>query len=140
MTLSLKSLACRWGPALTMMLLIFLASGTPGNDIPKFGVLDFALKKGGHMTGYALLGIAYLRGLTYGADTSLRRRHLVLAVLLALFYAISDETHQRFTPQRSPSILDVGIDTVGAALGVILWTALRRRIAARSPASAAWPR
>lgn len=135
MTLFLKRLVWRWGPAVTIMLLIFLVSGTPGNDIPKFGMLDFVLKKGGHMTGYAFLGVAFLHGLTYRKEASTRRRHLVLAVLLACLYAISDETHQRFTPQRSPSVFDVGIDTVGAALGVSLWTALRRRASAQSPAS-----
>ncbi len=135
MALSCKSLARKWGPAVTIMLVIFLASGTPGNDIPSFGLFDFVMKKGGHMTGYALLGIAYLHGLTYGKELSTRRRHATAAVLLALLYAITDEFHQSYTPQRSPSVFDVSIDTVGAALGVFLWNWLRRRRATRSPVS-----
>jgi VanZ family protein len=102
-----------------MMALIFTASGTPGNELPKFGVWDVFVKKGGHVIGYALLAVSYLRGLTGGR--SVNRRTLVLAIALSALYAASDEFHQSFTPGRTPSVIDVGIDTIGAALGVGTW-------------------
>lgn len=113
----------RWGPALLIMALIFLASGTPGKDIPGFGGWDTIVLKGGHMLGYALLAISYLHALTWGRR-SLRCAWL-LAITMAALYALSDEYHQSFTPGRSPRLTDVGIDTIGAALGVVSWPRLR---------------
>ncbi len=113
----------RWGPAILMMSAIFVASSTPGNDLPNFGFLDMIVKKGGHMLGYALLAAAYLHGLINGKP--LNRRILVLAVVLAALYAATDEFHQRFTSGRTPASRDVLIDTVGAVLGAWLWPRVR---------------
>ncbi len=116
---SMKSAIWRWGPAVIMMALIFTASGTPGQELPDFGTMDLLAKKGGHIIGYALLGIAYLHGLSYRKNLSPGR--CILAVILACLYASTDEFHQRFTPNRSPAVSDVTIDTLGAAAGVSLW-------------------
>lgn len=115
----LKTWLLRWGPAVVIMALIFIASGTPGDELPRFGVLDLFAKKGGHIAGYALLALSYLRGLTRGGRVN--RRMLVLAVVLSGLYAASDEFHQSFTPGRTSSAVDVGIDTTGAALGGAAW-------------------
>ncbi len=105
----------RWGPALLLMAVIFAASATPGEDLPNAGAWDTLLKKGGHLLGYALLGAAYLRGLAGSRRPSVRV--VGAAILLAALYAGSDELHQRSTPGRSPSLTDVGIDTLGAVVG-----------------------
>ncbi len=107
-----------------MMILIFIASGTPGSDLPKFGWWDVIVKKGAHMTGYALLAAAMLYGLTGGEAAS--GRQALRAVFLAALYAVTDEFHQRFTPGRGPSIADVGIDTLGATIGLLIWTCFRK--------------
>ena len=118
--------AWKWGPSLLVMALIFLASSTPGSELPSFGIWDTLVKKGGHILGYALLGAAYLHGLTFAR--SLCRRSLFLAILFAGLYAITDELHQSFTPGRTPSPIDVGIDTIGAALGVGVLAWIRPRL------------
>jgi hypothetical protein len=123
----------RWGPALLMMMLIFLASSTPGNDLPELGGWDTIVLKGGHMLGYALLAVSYLRALTW--DRRVPRYAWLLAVILAILYALSDEYHQSFTPGRSPRMSDVGIDAVGAALGVGLWPKLRSCLKSWYPTS-----
>ncbi len=107
----------RWAPAVLMMTVIFYLSSTPGQDLPSFGVVDFLVKKGGHFTGYAILGLAFLRGL--GMQ---RKRDPWLAVLLVLLYAASDELHQMYTAGRHSSPVDVGIDVAGASLAVWLTT------------------
>ncbi len=119
----LKSWAWRWGPAVLIMVIIFLASSTPGDDLPQFGAFDFSLKKAGHAFGYALLALGLLRGLSNGKDFS--RREWLLALLLSMLYAVSDECHQILTPGRTPSPIDVMIDTGGAAMGLAVWTVIR---------------
>ena len=106
----------RWIPAVIMMVLIFIASGTPGDEVPDFGTIDLIVKKGGHTTGYALLAIACFFAL-YG-DFKNVTRSAVLSLCISIVYAASDEFHQSFTPDRFPSVIDVGIDTAGAIIGI----------------------
>jgi VanZ family protein len=113
----MKEWIWRWGPAILIMAIIFIASSMPGNDIPEFGIGDFIVKKGGHMFGYALLAIAYSRALSKGVS----RYRFTIAVCLAVLYAASDEWHQRFTPGRNASFWDVCIDAAGGFIGLKLW-------------------
>lgn len=112
------SLLKRWGTAALIMALIFWASATPSTDIPKFGLWDTLVKKGGHALGYGLLALAYQHGLANGQRPSLRQA--VLSVLLAVVYAGTDEFHQSFTKGRTPAGLDVVIDGVGASVATAL--------------------
>lgn len=73
------------------------------------------VKKSAHMLGYALLALSYL----YAFDGDISKWKLIL--LFVILYAASDEFHQSFVPGRGPSVIDVGIDTLGASLG--LWWA-----------------
>jgi VanZ family protein len=111
----------RWGPAAIIMAIIFWASATPSTDIPKFGLWDTLVKKGGHALGYGLLALAYQYGLANGQRPSLRQA--ALSVVLAVLYAVTDEFHQSFTKGRTPTWLDVVIDGAGAsaATGLRLW-------------------
>lgn len=115
----------QWAPAILMMTLIFIASGTPGSELPRFGSWDIIVKKGGHMLGYFMLTAAYCYALTRGKNA--KRTQLIVAFCLALLYSISDEWHQRFTAGRSPSPVDVGIDSAGSAIGLLLWNSIRTR-------------
>jgi VanZ family protein len=116
-TKSVGTIVQRWGPAVVVMAIIFLASSTPSKEMPSFGAIDFFVKKGGHMLGYALMALAMIRGM--GQD----KRHLFWVVLgLVIAYAISDEFHQRFVAGRSSTYVDVLIDTSGALIGYGGWT------------------
>jgi VanZ family protein len=108
-----------------MMLLIYLASDTPGRELPSFGVGDLLAKKGGHVVGYALLALSYLHALAPRGALSPQTARI--AVLLAVLYAMSDEIHQVFVPGRGAGARDVLIDAVGASLGVSLGLRLRRQ-------------
>jgi len=114
----------RWGPAILIMGFIFTASSTAGSDIPDFGAMNLIAMKGGHLTGYALLGAAYLHSLTWKRPVS--RTRLFLAAILVVLYAISDEWHQSFTPGRHPALQDIVIDTAGGILGIVCVYAVRR--------------
>ncbi len=65
------------------------------------------------MFGYALLANAYMRGINRNKPAS-----IILAFALALIYAASDEYHQSFVPGRGARITDVGIDSIGALIGL----------------------
>lgn len=112
----MKKRFLKWLPVVLMMVLIFIASAMPGSEVPEFGTFDLIVKKGGHMIGYALLAIACF--LAAYSDTKKMVRSAVLSLCLAIVYAASDEFHQSFTPGRSPSVVDVGIDAAGAIIGV----------------------
>jgi VanZ family protein len=119
----------RWGPAAVIMSVIFIASAIPGSEMPKFGFWDFAVKKGGHMAGYALLALSYLHALNNAPGN--RPFRLVAAFCLTVLYAVSDEWHQTFTPGRTPSLLDVIIDGAGGLIGIALWHIIRKRVESR---------
>ncbi|MGZ6317289.1 MAG: VanZ family protein [Anaerolineales bacterium] len=126
---NLKSFASRWGPALLWMGVLFVSSATPSSDLPTFGFLDFAVKKGGHMLGYAILAMAYRRAL--GRETS----RPMAAWALAVMYALVDEFHQSFVPGRHPSLIDALVfDGGGAALAIWLPMGIAR-LRSRAPAT-----
>jgi len=102
-----------------MMAAIFGFSSIPSSGMPDFGLLDLLVKKGGHALGYGLLALAYLRGLK-GNEGGLTFRYLVIAWALATLYSATDEFHQSFVPGRNPALIDVLIDSVGAALALLI--------------------
>ncbi|HVN16159.1 MAG TPA: VanZ family protein [Anaerolineales bacterium] len=122
--LKLKDFLQRWGFAILMMAAIFGFSSRPNNELPNFGSVDSLVKKGGHMIGYALLGLSYWRGL------ELKRNKVWLAWLLAILYAITDEFHQTFVPGRHPSPWDVMIfDNLGAMIGLLVYAIFKKKFA-----------
>src|SRR5688572_15231538 len=99
----------RWLPALLMMLIIFLFSTQASFNLPNFDWADRIVKKGGHMIGYALLGVSYWRAFHF------KQERRWLAWCLAILYAMTDEFHQSFVPGRYASVWDVLIfDNLGA--------------------------
>ena len=65
-----------------------------------------------------------------GTERRGRRAEARLALFCVMLYATSDEFHQLFVASRQARVLDVLIDTSGAALGLLLiWIAgkLRKR-------------
>ena len=96
-----------WLPVVVWAAVIFIFSSIPSLGTG-LGVWDTILRKGAHMTEYAILGALLLR--------ALGRELPALAVGFA--YAITDEIHQHFVSGRHASPLDVLIDTAGVAIGV----------------------
>ena len=124
-----------WWPTILMMALIFIASGTSGRSLPRFGRWDAFVKKGGHLTGYALLAVALLHGLAErktGILPDARR-------CSQCYWLPSMPSRTNFIrdspPVAVPRSTDVAIDTLGATIGLLVWARLRRASASRgSPA------
>jgi VanZ family protein len=122
---SFKVIISRWGPALIIMGVIFIASSIPSGKMPSAGSWDMLVKKGGHMLGYALLGLSFMR-----AQNCFKWQAMILAVVGCLFYALSDEWHQSFVGGRNMSLVDVGIDFLGTivGLGLVIFSRRVRRM------------
>jgi VanZ family protein len=106
-----------WLPAVVVMGLIFWTSSQSVLPGPADKGSDFLFKKFAHLMAYSALALGYLRGV-HGA-----RRPYLLAFVLTVLWAVSDEFHQSTVPLREPTLRDVLIDTTGG--GVVLWLARR---------------
>jgi VanZ family protein len=105
-----------WLPVVAWAAVIFTLSSIPSLSTG-LGNWDTILRKGAHLTEYAVLGALLYR--------ALGREPLALAVGLA--YAATDELHQHFVHGRHASPVDVAIDAVGVAAGMLVWLRLRER-------------
>lgn len=94
-----------------------------------FGDLNYFARKGAHMTEYAVL---FWLGLWFQSsfagnefadrllDKRIPYRRLLLPFLLTFFYAMSDEWHQSFVPNRSSLFSDVLIDSCGSGIASLV--------------------
>jgi VanZ family protein len=105
-----------WFPVVAWAAVIFAFSTIPSLGTG-LGTWDTVLRKGAHVTEYLVLGLLLARAL--GQELP--------AWLAGVAYAATDELHQHFVAGRHASPVDVAIDAVGVALGVLAW----RRVAAR---------
>ena len=99
-----------WAPVVLWAGVIFALSAIPSLGTG-LGTWDYILRKGAHMTEYALLAALLLRAL----DRELP------AFFAALAYAASDELHQHFVHGRHATPVDVAFDTVGILAGLLVW-------------------
>jgi hypothetical protein len=105
-----------WLPVVAWAAVIFAFSSVPhlGTGL---GTWDTVLRKGAHVTEYAVLGALLYRAL----------RHEAMALAAGITYAATDELHQHFVRGRHASPVDVAIDAVGLALGMLVWLGVRDR-------------
>jgi len=103
-----------WLPVVLWAGVIFALSSIPhlGTGL---GVWDTVLRKGAHVTEYAILALVLLRAVGREAP----------ALALGVLYAASDELHQSFVRGRHASPVDVAIDSVGLLLGLLAWRRAR---------------
>ena len=79
--------------------------------------LQFIVRKSAHFIGYMILGILASGLILYYGNIN---KKYLLAFLICVIYAISDEIHQLFVPGRSGQVRDVLIDSAGSLLGIII--------------------
>ena len=124
--MSVRALLSLWLPPLAFMGLIFFGSAQP-DLTTRLGVLDFVGRKLVHAGEYALLCLLWWRALR----TVTAPRAALIAAVVAVAYAASDEFHQAFVPGRHGTPVDVAIDAFGASVAaLVVW---RRGV--RSPSA-----
>ena len=121
MPIKLKPSGLYWLPLFLYCLLIYIQSANPSpQQIPSFPLIDKAL----HFFAYGIMGILF-----YRAYRTLRIKNnlqmlMLLSVVSASLYGISDEIHQSFVPFREAEVADVIADILGAFSGVYLYQSL----------------
>lgn len=119
------NVAVRWLPSVLWMGTIYYLSAQTGNDmggwlskfqqwIPSLQGFDW-----GHFIAYFILALCYgwglgKHGLTFGKKA--------LVVLLCALYGVTDEFHQSFVPGRTPDVMDLRNDAIGASLAMLFVT------------------
>jgi len=101
-----------WVPVVAYMALIFALSSL-SNPLPPLA--EHLWDKGMHFVEYGVLGA--LLALAFRASGMRGWRALVMVVVAASLYGVTDELHQAFVLNRSSDIRDWLADTMGGALG-----------------------
>ena len=83
-------------------------------------VMQWALRKLGHVAEYVVLGYLLFRAFRGASKESRIPRWTFSSFLVLVFYAASDELHQSFVPARTASVYDVGIDILGGIIALVL--------------------
>ena len=105
----------------------------PGISEEVVSHIQFGIRKGAHLTEYAILATLSWRALRLtrppGPGSNRWQTRLALtAIALAALFAAVDEWHQSTVPSRQGQLSDVLIDTVGASAGIILLWWFGRRL------------
>ncbi|PWK13899.1 VanZ family protein [Tumebacillus permanentifrigoris] len=93
-----------------------------------FGLVEFFVRKGAHITEYFILALLFWQ--TFAATRLARPWVFLLAASCSVLYAASDEWHQSFVPNRTGHPIDVGMDAVGVVLAMLLcllWQGSQRK-------------
>ena len=91
----------------------------PAEQTRILGIVHLLIRKGAHFTEYAVLAML--------VANAIRNRipdRSWFPVVFSSLYAVTDEIHQYFVPERACRFLDVCIDTAGAAFGTAIFVLL----------------
>lgn len=113
----MKRFLLNWGPVVGWCLIIFWLSSIPHLAVST-GWKDFWTRKPAHAVEYASLFVLVYRALVADWSKEWRVRMLLLAAVLVMVYAATDEFHQSLVPSRMGHIEDWFIDSLGIFMGL----------------------
>lgn len=135
---------CSWLPVILIMIIIFSFSAKEADisgrtssgitdkvvkvielvtndqineDSVRYDKIHTVVRKCGHFLEYMALGCTFV--LPYILTVNNKPTAFVLCQLSSTFYACTDEFHQIFVDGRNGNLVDVGIDSAGAFVGII---------------------
>ncbi len=103
-----------WLPVVAYMAGIFFVSGDADPPMPE-RVSDKSM----HLLAYAGLAVVVVRALAGGLPRRVTVGIALAALSITVGYAVTDELHQMFVPNRSADVYDLAADAIGAAAGLI---------------------
>lgn len=107
-----------WAPPLIWAAIIYKLSDGRVPSASSVYWQDFAFKKSAHIFFYGVLAVLTYRGLI-GEGVG-KKKAAIWALMLAIFYGVTDEYHQSFVQGREARLRDIGFDGIGAAFGSTL--------------------
>lgn len=84
------------------------------------------VRKGAHLGVYFVLGILIFSFV--GEFMMLNYKSMLLSIGISFLYACSDEIHQLLVPGRSGQVIDVILDTIGASIGIVIFSFIMKMI------------
>lgn len=91
--------------------------------------LNNIIRNNAHFFTYLILGLLVINAARISGIKDFKS--LILAILICILYAVSDEIHQFFVPSRGAELKDLIIDSIGALFGIGLYLLIFRIIARR---------
>ena len=88
----------------------------PSISLHQLHLVHEAVRKLAHLTEYFVLSLLLFRAFKGDSTQDHGWRWSLSAILVVVIFAATDEFHQVFVSTRTPSIVDVGIDTIGGIL------------------------
>ncbi len=94
---------------------------SPAEQSEIISAWQFFVRKTAHFSEYAVLGVLTANAVRF--FTAKAWLSIVLPAVISAMYAVSDEIHQYFVPERACSIKDMALDTAGAVTGILVFKA-----------------
>ena len=114
----IKSFTYYWLPLIAYCVFIYFQSSYPSPEsLPSFEFSDKLM----HFAAYAVMGVLFYRAYHTLSFKNSFQWIVLLSMISASLYGISDEIHQSFVPSRDGSFLDVVADILGAVCGVYVY-------------------
>ena len=108
-------------PLILYCVFIFMQSRLPAPfDMPDVSHFDKLL----HLGAYGVMAVLFYRTYLAGWPQAMKGTLIWASVISTALYGLSDEIHQYFVPERSADLLDWLADTVGAAMGAVIYQRL----------------
>jgi len=107
-----------WFPVFSYMGIIFFLSSRSSFSfspppIPYFDKIC-------HLAEFAVLGYLLIRAFIHYDNPSLNKYALLLTIIIAVLFGLTDELHQLFVPLRHSDVFDLIFDGFGALIGSFL--------------------
>lgn len=117
-----------WLLCLAVMYIIFMFSAATGDESEQVSqgllekIIEFignfishnTLRKLAHFSEFAALGFCMAGAIHY----TFGKRKFYLPLIPSFLYAVSDEVHQYFVPERACRVFDIFVDTCGVMTGI----------------------
>lgn len=106
-----------WIMILIIISLIYILSSIPAQGYPsglgiKTKIYHFSV----------FFALCFFLCLSIVQENKKNKYLVYLALVLAIFYSLTDESHQLFVPGRSASVTDILIDSIGSLSGAIVYS------------------
>jgi VanZ family protein len=94
-----------FGPIVTWLI--------PGLSADQLDTIHWLIRKLGHWSEYFIFAVLVRRALRHQFGAHSEGRHSRATAVIIFLYAVSDELHQAFVPNRTATFSDVLLDSFG---------------------------